>query len=311
MSGTKPFRRMACSHFRGHMAKLNKHLKRTIIAFVVILILAAIGVGVAFGIFNNLKFMSYTNAKLVKLAQDYPSHSVNFIAHRGLSREEYQNTREAFELAAEDDSVWGIETDVWATRDGGFVCMHDKNALDGIDNVRDVTLEVALRTPLRHDKQKFAPSFDEYLEICKRGGKTAVIEVKDEDMTEADLDLIIQKTLDSEANFRIISFHFDKLKYVRGKLPDAKLQYLTVDTYVGWKKLNEAISLRIDLSCMYQLLTAKAVKKFHEAGLEVGVWTVNSARDAMCIATKFGVDYITTDVRMAHEIDSFIAGLKK
>lgn len=293
------------------MAQMNKHLKRFLIALAVILVLASIGIGVAFGVMNNLKFMSYTKAKLSRIASDYPSCSVNFIAHRGLSEEEYQNTEAAFLLAAEDETVWGIETDVWATSDGGFICMHDRNALDGISNVRNVTLEQALSTPLRHNKSKYAPSFDRYLEICKSGGKTAVIEIKDGDMTEADLDLIMQKVEASGVEFRYISFHMDKLSYIRGKLPDAKLQYLVVTTYIGSKNLNKAISLRLDLSCMYQLLTKKAVKKFHSAGLEVGVWTVNSPRDAMCCAVEFGVDYITTDIRMAREIQTYISGVKK
>lgn len=290
---------------------MNKHVKRLIIALIVILILAAAGIGAAFGVMNNLKFMTYTKAKLGRLADAYASCSPKFIAHRGLSEEAYQNSAEAFELAAADDDVWGIETDIWATSDGEFVCMHDKNALDGVSNVRDIPLEQALKTPLRHNKQKFAPSFDEYLNICKRGGKTAVIEIKDADMTERDLDLIMQKVADIGADFRYISFHFDKLKYIRSKLPDAKLQYLVVSSFIGVKKINEALSLKIDLSCMYQLLNKKTVDKFHAAGLEVGVWTVNSPRDAMCCAAQLGVDYVTTDIRMAKEIDAYIAGLKK
>ncbi len=293
------------------MAKLNKHVKRLIIALIVIVVLAAAGIGAAFGVMNNLQFMTYTKSKLAKLAGEYPSRSVNFIAHRGLSEEEYQNTAEAFSLAAEDPGTWGIETDVWATSDGGFVCMHDRNALDGIGNVKNVTLEVALSTPLKHNKEKYAPSVDEYLSICKNGDKTAVVEIKDKDMTQEDLDVLVQKIIESGAKFRVISFHMDKLEYIRGKLPDAKLQLLVVSTYIGSKALKKAISLNIDLSCMYQLLTKKWVDKFHDAGLEVGIWTVNNARDAMCMAVKFNVDYITTDIRMKGEVENYIAGLKK
>ncbi len=290
---------------------MNKHLRRLLIALAIILVVAIIGVGVAFGVLNNLKFATYTRAKLRDLAEDYSKRDVKFIAHRGLSVEEYQNTREAFELAAADETVWGIETDVWATSDGEFVCMHDRNALDGISNVRDVTLEQALSTPLRHNKEKYAASFDEYLNICKQGGKTAVIEIKDKDMTENDLDLIMQKAEQVGCEIRYISFHLDKLKYIRSKLPSAKLQYLVTNTHFGKGKTDEAIAAKIDLSCMYQLLTKKIADQFHAAGLEVGVWTVNSAKDAMCCVAKFGVDYVTTDIRMEKEIENFIAGLAK
>lgn len=293
------------------MAIQNKHVKRLIVALIVILVIAAIAIGLAFGLANNLKFMSYTNGKLTRLADAYDSGNARFIAHRGLSVEAYQNTREAFELAAGDETVWGIETDIWATSDGEFVCMHDGDSLEGISNVREVTLEKATSTPLKDNKDARAPSFDEYLRICKNGGKTAVIEIKDEKMTDEDLNIVMQKTEDSGVSFRFISFHFDKLEYIRSKLPDAKLQYLVVSTMTGFKTLDKAISLGIDLSCMYQLLTKNMVKKFHDAGLEVGVWTVNVPRDAMCCVADFGVDYVTTDIRMAKEIDSFIAGLKK
>ena len=300
--------------FKGEtfMATLNKHVRRLIVALIIILVIAAILVGVAFGVVNNLKFMTYTKSKLSRLASGYDSSAVRFIAHRGLSVDEYQNTREAFELAAADATVWGIETDIWATSDGEFVCMHDKDSLDGISNVRDVTFEKATTTPLKDNKNRYAASFDEYLNICKRSGKTAIIEIKDKDMSNTDLDLVMQKVADSGASFRYISFHFDKLKYIRSKLSEseAKLQLLVYNSIFNVKKQKEAISLRIDLSCMYQFLNKKAVQRFHDAGLEVGVWTVNSARDAMCCVADLGVDYVTTDYSMSKMIDSFIAGLK-
>ena len=49
-----------------------------------------------------------------------------FIAHRGLSGLELENTISAF-VAAGNRSYQGIETDVHVTSDGKFVVYHDDN----------------------------------------------------------------------------------------------------------------------------------------------------------------------------------------
>ena len=52
------------------------------------------------------------------------SGTCRFVAHRGLSGLETENTCAAF-LAAGLRGYWGIETDVHPTADGRFVCCHD------------------------------------------------------------------------------------------------------------------------------------------------------------------------------------------
>ena len=46
------------------------------------------------------------------------------IAHRGVSGLECENTAAAF-VAAGNRSYFGIETDIWRTADGQFLCNHD------------------------------------------------------------------------------------------------------------------------------------------------------------------------------------------
>ena len=46
------------------------------------------------------------------------------VAHRGLSGIERENTAAAF-VAAGNRSYYGIETDIWRTADGHFLCCHD------------------------------------------------------------------------------------------------------------------------------------------------------------------------------------------
>lgn len=51
-------------------------------------------------------------------------NGTKFVAHRGLSGLELENTISAF-VAAGNHSYMGIETDVHVTRDGKFVLYHD------------------------------------------------------------------------------------------------------------------------------------------------------------------------------------------
>ena len=47
--------------------------------------------------------------------------SALIVAHRGLSGLERENTASAF-VAAGNRSYYGIETDIWRTSDGHFLC---------------------------------------------------------------------------------------------------------------------------------------------------------------------------------------------
>lgn len=288
-----------------------KKWQRILIAVLaVVLIIAAVGLTVSFTILNPLRYATVSNATFEEYSNAYferaeGANPVKFIAHRGLSVEAYQNTEKAFLLAAQEPTVWGIETDVWMTSDGGIVCMHDKNALTGISNVRNATLAEATSAPLRKNKEEFAPTIQTYLGICKEYDKVAVVELKDKNITATDITAILAAIKESGAKATIISFHYDLLKIVREQDPEIKLQALTAFARTMTNKtVNELIALRCDLSANYMLLTKSVADKFRNAGLEVGIWTVNGAKNAVCSVGEFGVDYITTDIRLAKEISA-------
>ena len=50
--------------------------------------------------------------------------AVKGVAHRGFSSQAPENSRAAFAMAAEGD-FYGIECDIWRTRDGQYVVSHD------------------------------------------------------------------------------------------------------------------------------------------------------------------------------------------
>lgn len=297
---------------------MGKTLKRStkiwIIILVVFLVLAVVALSLTFGWINDFRYLTYTKARVKKAAVAYASHPMQFVAHRGLSDEAFQNTARAFELAAECEGVWAIETDVWVTKDGGFVCMHDKNALKGVSDVADITLEEALRTPLRKSESDFAPSLEEYLRIAMEGGKVALIELKDKKMSEESIDLLLDRVAATGADVRIISFHFNLLKYIRSKDDEMGLWYLynlflsgDIPGGTRKKKLDALISLKMDVGINSMFMKKSDVKRMHAAGRQVNAWTVNSAKSAVLFADEFNVDYLTSDIRMYDEVNKLLA----
>ena len=110
--------------------------------------------------------------------------NTRYIAHRGLVDKTYpENTLEAFEKASQTDGVWGVETDIYRTADGKYVCMHGKEGVAswcGLP-VSENPLEVLRRQLSFNDDGRGyrLPTLEEYLGTCKAGGKHAVVELKD------------------------------------------------------------------------------------------------------------------------------------
>ena len=108
------------------------------------------------------------------------------IAHRGFSSEAPENSYISFALAAEGD-FYGIECDVWKSKDGVFVVSHDGNMerMYGIDAyIPDMTYDelknyplVRGRKRLLHPQQYLLP-LTGYLSILQRAQrKMAVVEL--------------------------------------------------------------------------------------------------------------------------------------
>ena len=109
-----------------------------------------------------------------------------FIMHRGLSARAPENTLPAFELAGRG-GAWGIETDIFETTDGKFVCFHDSTVdrmTDGTGNIADMSLaEVqALTIDAGNNISQYPnlgiPLMIDYLKVCRRYGSVPVVEIK-------------------------------------------------------------------------------------------------------------------------------------
>ena len=145
-------------------------------------------------------------------------------------------------------------------------------------------------------------SFEEYLGICKEGGKIAVIELK-EQCDDAKLSRILSA----------IDLHYDRKKASFISFEYANLIALSkIDATLNLQYLSETkndphftscLEKKISIDVKQNILTKKLVKEFHAAGLTVNAWTINKKYD-LSIARIKGVDYVTTDC--FHEKDGKI-----
>ena len=223
------------------------------------------------------------------------------IAHRGLSGIEPENTASSF-VAAGNRSYFGIETDVHVTRDGQYVVCHDDNLLRvaGVDlSVEGSTLEALRAVPLLDAQggsrtDLHVPTLADYITICRRYDKWAVLELKNlipPEHIKGILDVIgsygwLDRTV-------FISFTPENLVEVKRQYPEASAQFLPSEN-AEWV-FRFALENRLDLDVKHEALTKEIVDMIHAAGLKVNCWTVDTP-EAAARVLAMGVDYITTNI---------------
>ena len=228
--------------------------------------------------------------------------NVKMVAHRGLSGIELENTASAF-VAAGNRSYWGIETDVHRTIDGKYICFHDDNTkrVGGDEMIVEKTTYETLRAIRLVDKdgQKgrkdlIMPSLKEYIGICRKYDKTAVLELKNHFKPEHIQEIVeIIRSCGWLERTTFISFDLPNMICIRNLLPEQPAQFL-ISEVTDWL-LDELVKNHLDLDIRFTALTAEYVQKLHEAGVKVNVWTVDGLEDAQRLA-EYGVDYITSNI---------------
>lgn len=225
------------------------------------------------------------------------------IAHRGLSGLERENSCRAFIAAGNREKYFGIETDIHLTSDGKYVTIHDDNtarvsekhliiAQSTFDDVRQILLKDMDGSSARADLR--IPTLEEYINICKRYGKKAILEFKC-NFTEEQVKEIIEiiKNEGHLENTVFISFIREPLVIARKLLPKQKIQYLTGeynDEILNFMKEN-----KLDYDVHHSAINADNIKTLKDAGIEVNVWTVDDPERASQLI-DLGVDYITTNI---------------
>ena len=245
----------------------------------------------------------------------FDKKNAKIIAHRGLSAFETENTNAAF-IAAGNRSYFGIETDVHVTKDGKFIITHDDNMkrISGVDCVVEETNFDDLRkihlyecnsgvmdgdgTTLKDTTRGdlIPPTLAEYITICKKYDKVAVLELKNS-MTKKNVEDIVEiiKDLDYLDGTIFISFFIENLVYIKEIDKNLVCQYLSCKLDDINEKMPIVLKYGMDLDLGYWILTEELVKEYKSTGLKINVWTPANPVDAERLV-NWGVDYITSNI---------------
>lgn len=233
------------------------------------------------------------------------------IAHRGSRLLWPENTLLAFENAHDAGFRW-LETDLHMTSDGVLVCLHDDTVdrtTDGKGPVHRYSFDELRALDAGHafvldgafpyrgaglsvpSLEEVALTFDD----CR-----LVLDLKQKGLVAPLWDLI--RRLGIEDRVIVGSFSDRRLREFRrvtgGAVatsagPAAVLRSLTGGRVRPLRKLADALQIPPSYRGI-ALVTLGSVRRFHAAGYQVHVWTVNSSKQ-MHRLLDFGVDGIITD----------------
>lgn len=233
----------------------------------------------------------------------YHGSGALFIAHRGLSGLYPENTVAAFKAAAARKSYFGIETDVYATKDGRYVISHDVNTvrMTGEEHLiyeTDFDTLRALRIFEKdgaHGNEKI-PTLEEYIDACVEGDKYSILELKlhfTEEQLREIIDIIDKKGHLSKTIF--ISFFYDQCELVKKVSPSSHCQAL-ISWDVGEEFFEDCKKKGIGIDTAYPYAQREGfIEKCHSYGLDVNVWTVDDLEICADVIRK-GADFITTNI---------------
>lgn len=221
------------------------------------------------------------------------------IAHRGYWKTDGSAQNSIASLRKADSiRVFGSEVDVWLSSDGIPVVNHDGHVtLNGKELiVQDTPLATLRKVKLANGET--LPTLEEYLDAFAQCDHVKlIIELKmHKDKEREDLlakqviDRVHQRSLQERVEY--ISFGIHIVQQLRKLDPQAPVYYLNGD-------LSPQILATMGLNGFdyhYNVLYKRPewVKKAHELGQKVNVWTVNRPEDIQKVI-DLKVDYITTD----------------
>jgi glycerophosphoryl diester phosphodiesterase len=224
-------------------------------------------------------------------------------AHRGETTRYPENTLEAFSSAVRMGAD-GIELDVQLSKDGEIVVAHDERlerVCDGTGYLNDYTLKELKSLDFSKTlpgKVCRIPALTEVFSLVKPSALTINIELKNTELLYLELPqklLALVKEYGMEERVIYSSFNHYSLMHIKKIDTSAKIgllyEYGMVDpwVYANYVKADA-------VHPHYYVIAAlpETVKRCHENGLMVNVWTVDDP-DAIKLMLKCGVDTIITD----------------
>lgn len=244
----------------------------------------------------------------------FKSTSPLLIAHRGFSAIAPENTISAFKYAIRSKADM-IELDVRLTKDGSPVVIHDAKVdrtTNGTGKVKNLYLWLLRELDAGswfHPKYKGEriPTLEEVLTFVNRRIPIN-IEIKSSTVKDKLTERVLAVVFENGYDKKVLISSFDprilkKIKKLASDLPTAFLYHYPV--YFNPIKTLENLGA-VALIHNFKFTTSKLVKKIHEAGFKIIVYTVNKPNDIKKMI-DIGVDgIITDDVRLARRILSEI-----
>ncbi len=225
------------------------------------------------------------------------SATTRFIAHRGLSSLYYENSELSFIMAGQSAFFWGIETDIWQTADGVWVCSHDENPFeDSSIKLGNITYAEAALIPLKsiggeQIESVYLCTLERYLAICAEYSKVAVIELK----FRADTQRLEALTAFISSRFSLdrvmfISFHSANITSLIALEGNISAQVLVSSATSAALYINSGYHIGISKNAVLDSIIASCKQR----GLLINIWTVNDIQTARFYLEK-EVDFVTTD----------------
>ncbi len=256
--------------------------------------------------FDDLSLRRLPDRPRVSHPATKPLQRCEVIAHRGFSVMAPENTLVAISKAIEAGAD-GCEFDVYRTRDGQIVLMHDATVdrtTDGQGKVTELTLAELKRLDAgRWKGQAYAgqrvPTLQEALELLKRSSCRAVIEMKMKNISRQVVETVRSSGMTDQAV--IGSFDAPSVREVRQLAPEIPAAWISGKALEGTVQqqadqiASQAAACQTDLvDLVFDMLSPQLVEELHRRGLKVWVWTVNDPV-VMEALRDWGVDGLTTD----------------
>lgn len=225
------------------------------------------------------------------------------VGHRG-SYWGVENTSEAFINGAKKGYHY-LECDVKVAGDGTLVLSHDDTTerLGGSRTIASSTitqLKAETYTQTRGGVTYTGTicTLAEYLDICKEYNVLPVIELKwatginSNDCSKIPTLIKVIEDKGFRNSCVILTSMKPCLEYIDKNYPDIKLQFLTGEYWAN--HFDWCVERGIDVDIQVGYFDKSTVQKFHDAGLKVNCWTVNTNASYKNYG-NYGCDFITTD----------------
>ncbi|HSC89848.1 MAG TPA: glycerophosphodiester phosphodiesterase [Polyangiaceae bacterium] len=220
------------------------------------------------------------------------------LGHRGARAHAPENTFAAFDEALRQGAE-GIELDVRMTADGELAISHD-DAIEVLAAPHRVEIRRLSRAQLECTRLlsgERLPFLDQVLAWQKRTGALINVELKGDVPHPGWLARRAVEAIEAHGGEGLLlsSFHWGQVRALARALPRLPVALLyhdeqtVVKRLVPWRRLGASA-----VHPQRTLVSAEGVRRFHEQGALVNVWTVNDVAEAQRFA-DWGVDALITD----------------